>query len=107
MTDGVRDQPGDTSPPVATPDEVLETFTRIMRGEVTDTVIRKGKGGEETVQVPPKVSERCKAAELLGKRFGLFTEKDQAAVPRDETARAISQALEKLIRERGNGSDRA
>lgn len=49
---------------IASQDEVLETLTAIMRGEVSDQL------GLET-----SVKDRSKAAELLGKRYGLFAEK--------------------------------
>ena len=45
---------------VASPEEVLATLTAILRGEMTEE-----KGG-------PKISERSRAAELFGKRYGLF-----------------------------------
>lgn len=50
---------------VADADEVMEFYTAVMRGEVKDQF------GLDTA-----LSDRLKAgAELLGKRFGLFTEK--------------------------------
>jgi phage terminase small subunit len=48
---------------VADQDEVLEMLTQIMRGEVPDQF------GLET-----SVKDRTKAAELLGKRYSIFTE---------------------------------
>nr|WP_150959346.1 terminase small subunit [Aneurinibacillus sp. XH2] len=51
---------------IASQDEVLEFLTRVMRGEVEDQL------GLET-----PVKERNKAAELLGKRYALWTEKHQ------------------------------
>ena len=58
--------------------EVIEYLTSVMRGEREDEVlcfIGDGYQDTTTLQVPTK--ERLKAAELLGKRFGLFTEKVQ------------------------------
>ena len=43
------------APDIATPEEVLRTFTQIMRGEMTESGGRKGPSGEE-VCLPPKVS---------------------------------------------------
>ena len=91
MSTNTRDQPD-----VATPEEVLVTITQIMRGAMTETATRKGAGGEESVQLPPKVSERSRAAELLGKRYGLFTEKEAESRPREEIAALISQALAEM-----------
>lgn len=57
------------SPEIAGREEVLRIFTRIMRGEMTE---EKGL---------PKISERAKAAELLGKACGLFDRKEEEAAP--------------------------
>lgn len=80
---------------IATPEEVLRTFTQIMRGEMTEAAGRKGSNGED-VTLPPKVSERSKAAELLGKRYGLFTEKTPEARPKAELAQEIEAVLKAI-----------
>ena len=90
MSTNTRDQPD-----IATPEEVLVTITQIMRGAMTETATRKGAGGEESVQLPPKVSERSRAAELLGKRYGLFSERD-AGEPRTEVAGQIEAAMQAM-----------
>lgn len=48
---------------IAKPKEVLEYLTRVMRGEEKDQF-----------DLDAPLNERTKAAELLGKRFRLFTE---------------------------------
>ncbi len=48
-------------------EEILRFLTAVMRGEVRD-----GKGAEEGAGALPKVSERTKAAELLGRNQRLF-----------------------------------
>lgn len=80
---------------IATPEEVLRTFTQIMRGEMTESSGRKGASGEE-ILLPPKVSERSKAAELLGKRYGLFSEKTPDSRPKAELAAEIEAAMREL-----------
>ena len=60
--------------------EVMEYLTAVMRGESKASVvvvegIGDGCSTARTVDKPPDEKERLKAAELLGKRFGLFTEK--------------------------------
>lgn len=80
---------------IATPEEVLRTFTQIMRGEITEPSGRKSASGEEIPQ-PPKVSERSKAAELLGKRYGLFSEKDTGAKPKADMAAEIEAAMQEM-----------
>lgn len=80
---------------IATPEEVLRTFTQIMRGEMTESSGRKSASGEE-ITLPPKVSERSKAAELLGKRYGLFSEKDPGDKPKAELAAEIEAAMREI-----------
>lgn len=49
---------------IAKADEVMEYFTRVMRGEEKDAF-----------GLDVSISDRNKAAEALGKRYGLFTDK--------------------------------
>jgi phage terminase small subunit len=70
---------------IATQDEVLQYLTSVLRGEsqTTDTVlVGIGYGCQEVQEVEKKPSEkdRLKAAELLGKRYGLYTDKISADV---------------------------
>lgn len=58
---------------VATAQEVLEFLTSVMRGEQTEQVIRlDGNGGQIVDYIQPSTRERLKAAELIGKRYGIF-----------------------------------
>lgn len=77
-----------SSAKVATAQEVMEYLTSVMRGEsMAEIVVVEGEGdGMSTarrVQKAPDEKERLKAAELLGKRFALFTDQVQVqgAVP--------------------------
>lgn len=70
---------------IATQDEVLQYLTSVLRGEsqTTDIVlVGIGDGYQEVQEVEKKPSEkdRLKAAELLGKRYGLYTDKVSADV---------------------------
>ncbi len=70
---------------IATQDEVLQYLTSVLRGEsqTTDTLlVGIGDGYQEVQEVEKKPSEkdRLKAAELLGKRYGLYTDKISADV---------------------------
>lgn len=60
--------------------EVMEYLTSVLRGESEAEVVvveGYGEGCSEAKRIKknPDERERLKAAELLGKRFGLFTEK--------------------------------
>ena len=58
---------------VAGPEEVLEFLTRTMRGDVFEpTKVGIGKGAEQVQYLPPRVNDRLKAGELLGKRYDTF-----------------------------------
>lgn len=61
---------------IADQNEVLEFLTNVMRGKVIEKVpILVGNGMQELVENIPAVQVREKAAELLGKRYMLWTEK--------------------------------
>lgn len=61
---------------IADAQEVLEYLTSVMRGEQKEQVaLLTGEGCQELVQKDISAKDRIKAAELIGKRYGLFTEK--------------------------------
>lgn len=65
---------------IATQDEVLKYLTAVMRGEsVSEVVVVEGMGEgcsqARRFEKAPDEKERLKAAELLGKRYGLYTDK--------------------------------
>lgn len=64
--------------------EVLEYLTSVMRGEKTDETLRFiGEGFQEKIDITVSSKDRLKAAELIGKRYGMFADKLSldAAVP--------------------------
>lgn len=68
---------------IADQDEVLKYLTSVLRGESHASVLaRNGIGADEVIEKPPDEKERLKAAELLGKRYGLYTDKIKADVTR-------------------------
>nr|WP_302192518.1 terminase small subunit [uncultured Streptococcus sp.] len=61
---------------VADQQEVMEYLTAVMRGEKTEPLlVLDGDGTQKVVNAVPPVRARTKAAELLGKRYRLFTDK--------------------------------
>ncbi|WP_273478664.1 terminase small subunit [Ignavigranum ruoffiae] len=61
--------------------EVMQYLTRVMRGEETDTeMINVGDFEQQLVEVPVKTIQRIKAAELIGKRYSLWTDRIDASV---------------------------
>ena len=60
--------------------EVMEYLTSVLRGESTsEEIVVEGLGDgcseARTMEKRPSEKDRLKAAELLGKRFGLYTDK--------------------------------
>ena len=63
---------------IADQQEVLEFLTSVMRGEVTEPLlVLDGEGTQKVVEAKPNVSTRKSAAVDLGKRYGLFIDKQE------------------------------
>ncbi len=65
---------------IADQDEVLKYLTSVLRGETLSEVVVVENTGDfsskaRRVEKAPDEKERLKAAELLGKRYGLYTDK--------------------------------
>lgn len=61
--------------------EVLEYLTAVMRGGETEETLRlAGDGVQEVTEIAVSAKERLKAAELIGRRFGMFTDKAQVSL---------------------------
>ncbi len=70
---------------IAKQEEVMEYLTSVMRGEtLSEIVVIEGQGDGYSsamrMNKAPDEKERLKAAELLGKRYGIFTDKIDATV---------------------------
>jgi len=73
---------------IADQDEVLQYLTSVLRGESESEEIVIESIGDfmseaRTMKKAPSEKDRLKAAELLGKRYSLFTEKVQQEVDMD------------------------
>lgn len=61
--------------------EVLEYLTAVMRGQHTEQTLQLiGDGVQKIADIDVSAKERLKAAELLGKRYGLYTDKIEQTV---------------------------
>ena len=61
---------------IASADEVMRYLTAVIRGQSRSHVLaRNDLGAEYILEKPPDEKERLKAAELMGKRHQLFTDK--------------------------------
>jgi phage terminase small subunit len=69
---------------VADQQEVLEFLTSVMRGEKTEqTLCSIGELGQQVIDIDIGAKDRIKAAELIGKRHRLWTEKVEQTVDFD------------------------
>lgn len=63
---------------IAEQDEILQLLTGVLRGESKGvTLVGVGGGAQSVEKLEPTLSERIKAAELLGKRYAMWTDKQQ------------------------------
>lgn len=61
---------------IASADEVMRYLTSVIRGKsISHVLARDELGAERIVEKPPDEKERLKAAELMGRRHKLFTDK--------------------------------
>lgn len=70
---------------IADQDEVLKYLTSVLRGKSkSEEIVVEGDGNgfssARTIEKSPSEKDKLKAAELLGKRYGIYTEKVQADV---------------------------
>lgn len=65
-----------SSAKVASAEEVMKYLTSVMRGEHTEQIpLLIGEGIQKLADKDIGAKERLKAAELIGKRYGLFSDK--------------------------------
>ena len=66
---------------IANQEEVLSYLTSVMRGEQREQTLRGiGEGAQSIIDIDVGAKDRIKAAELLGKRHRLWTDKVEAEV---------------------------
>ena len=59
---------------IATQEELLQFMTSVTRGEETEKLVTNAGN---IVEVPVSMKDRIKTAELLGKSYGMFTDKKE------------------------------
>ena len=82
---------------IATQDEILKYLTSVMRGESMSAVIVVEDGLPREMGKHPNEKERLQAAELLGKRYGLYVEK--VDLTKQELSEDAKKAIDKLLEE--------
>lgn len=64
--------------------EIREFWTRVMRGEEKDTVLRYDNEGHQVeTEINVSMKDRIRASELMGKSFAMFTDKVDSNIDMD------------------------
>lgn len=78
---------------IAKQEEVLKYLTSVMRGECKEETLRGiGEGAQRIDDIDVSAKDRLKAAELLGKRYSMWTDKKEVKA----TFEGVSK-LDKII----------
>ncbi len=91
---------------IADAQEVMEYLTAVLRGESTgQEIVIEGVGDRiskaRTMEKKPSEKEKLKAAELLGRRYSLFTEKVEVSGSLEAEKSKLDDLLKQI---RGDGS---
>lgn len=63
---------------IAEQDEILQFLTSVIRGDAKGKIkLGMGMGEEKLTDTEPSLQEKIKAAEQLGKRYGMWTDKQE------------------------------
>lgn len=66
---------------IAEADEIMRYLTRVLRAEEKEEIlVYVGDGMQEIQTIRPSAKDRIKAAELLGKRYRMWTDKHEVEV---------------------------
>lgn len=66
---------------IAEQDEILQYLTSVMRGEMKEQIlVGQGMGYQEIDSMDVGAKDRIKAAELLGKRYRMWTDKHEVEI---------------------------
>lgn len=67
---------------IATQEEIQKFFTSVVRGEVKEKVV---SNSGKILEVPASTKNRLKAAECMGRAYGMFTERKEISGTMDIT----------------------
>lgn len=85
---------------IAKVEDVLIYLSDVMRGQSESSVLAMcGDGCQEVIEKPPDERERLKAAELLGRRYGIFTEKLEVKDEGKEKQQQAISNIENLVKQ--------
>ena len=86
---------------IADAQEVMEYLTAVLRGESTgQEIVVEGVGDgmseARTMEKKPSEKEKLKAAELLGRRYSLFTEKVEVSSPLEAEKTKLDDLIQQM-----------
>lgn len=85
---------------IAKVEDVMIYLSDVMFGKSKASVLAMaGDGMQEIVEKPPDEKERLKAAELLGRRFGMFTEKLEVKDDERQQQKESISNIESLVKQ--------
>ncbi len=67
---------------IATQEEIQKFFTSVLRGEAKEEVV---SNSGKILEVPASTKDRLKAAECMGRAYGMFTERKEISGTMDIT----------------------
>lgn len=87
---------------IAKQDEVLKYLTLVLRGESSsEEIVVEGTGDgcseARTIEKAPSEKDKLKAAELLGKRYSLFTDKIEHGGNINTSTNLLLQSINKQL----------
>ena len=86
---------------VADVQEVMEYLTAVLRGESKAEIVVFGSEGAERMDKAPDEKEKLKAAELLGKRLGMWKDRVEVSGLENEKSK-LDNLIEQMT---GGGAD--
>lgn len=85
---------------IAKVEDVMIYLSDVMFGKSKSSVLSMcGDGCQEVIMKPPDERERLKAAELLGRRYGIFTEKLEVKDEGKEKQQQAISNIENLVKQ--------
>lgn len=85
---------------IAKVEDVMVYLSDVLRGTSQSSVLALcGDGCQEVIDKPPDEKERLKAAELLGKRYGMWTEKLEVDNAAEARAQQSISNIESLVKQ--------
>ncbi len=85
---------------IAKAEDVMIYLSDVMNGKSTSSVLAMcGDGMQAVIEKPPDEKEKLKAAELLGRRYGMWSEKIEVKNEGEEQKQKSISNIESLVKQ--------